>query len=268
MIEAVNGWLNYAQRNYTQRTVQHYTMVVKRFYQFTPGCVSDITSNHIEQYIDSVLKNNKRRTGNAHLTAIKSFCRWFANQFCYNNPAISVPFLTEAPPKQRILTMDEYETILTLADSGQRDIIRFLANTALRISEFRSLTCQNISHNFLYLKVVGKARKFRIIPLNPVCQRILRKNQTGNSQLKFVTRYQGRNSIYQMLSRYAVKAGIEKFGPHSLRHFCLTQLYIKGAPLHLISKLAGHADTKTTEKIYVHLFEPRDLLGLTDCLKF
>jgi len=60
-------------------------------------------------------------------------------------------------------------------------------------------------------------------------------------------------------------AGIERFGPHAIRHFFATRLMRQGVPLAKISKILGHASIKTTEQIYIHWL-PKDVLGLTDCL--
>jgi integrase len=75
-----------------------------------------------------------------------------------------------------------------------------------------------------------------------------------------------RNRLYRICKRLARRAGIPRFGPHALRHYFATELYRKGVPVSLISKILGHSTTQITELIYVH-FQSADLLGVTDCLE-
>ena len=55
----------------------------------------------------------------------------------------------------------------------------------------------------------------------------------------------------------AVRAGVERFSTHTLRHLCLTDLARSGWELHQIATFAGHQRTETTLR-YIHL-SGRDL---------
>jgi integrase/recombinase XerD len=55
----------------------------------------------------------------------------------------------------------------------------------------------------------------------------------------------------------AVRAGVEAFSTHTLRHLCLTDLARSGWELHEIAMFAGHRNTQTTLQ-YIHL-SGRDL---------
>ena len=55
----------------------------------------------------------------------------------------------------------------------------------------------------------------------------------------------------------AVRAGVEAFSTHTLRHLCLTDLARSGWELHAIASFAGHQKTETTQR-YIHL-SGRDL---------
>ena len=55
----------------------------------------------------------------------------------------------------------------------------------------------------------------------------------------------------------AVRAGVERFSTHTLRHLCLTDLARSGWELHQIATFAGHRSTDTTPR-YIHL-SGRDL---------
>jgi len=163
---AVKGWIIYIQRYFTPRTVQQYEMVIKHFCRIAPNQLLNITTDSIEQYLDRVLKNYTPTTGNAHLTAIKSFYHWASDRFQFNNPTKGMKKFVENPPHQRVLSEEEYQVVLFIAKNTDQDVIQFLGNTGLRKSEFQSLTPQNITKDLRLLWVFGKGRKQRVIPLN------------------------------------------------------------------------------------------------------
>lgn len=265
--EVVKCWLNYIVR-FTPRTRTHYRMVITRFIQFAPLYIDQLTIEHIEIYINHIIKRWTNRTANAHLTAIKSFCRYVSEHYNIPNPSLNIKMLDEDPPEVRVLSDEEYQKVLAVCKPKERDVIRFLAHTGLRSSEFQQLIWNNISHDRRFIKLVGKKRRYRFVPLNKTCQTILNNGsrKPDSTTIDFVKSYKSRDSLYRLCKKLARHAGIPRFGPHALRHYFSTTLYKKGVPVQFISACLGHADTRTTEKIYVHLWPPRDLLGVTDCL--
>ena len=265
--ESTNGWLSY-NRRYKPRTQIHYKMVIERFIAFAPVYAADLKAEHIEHYIEHVLKKYINRTANAHLTALKSFCRWLAEHYDVSNPCLKIKMLDEDPPQVRVLDDQEYQKVLAVCKSKERDVILFLAHTGLRSSEFQQLTWSNISYDRLFIKLIGKGRRQRLIPLNKTCQKILNNvtRKPNSTTMDFIKSYKSRDSLYRLCKKLARHAGIPRFGPHALRHYFSTILYKKGVPVQFISACLGHADTRTTEKIYVHLWPPKDLLGVTDIL--
>jgi len=97
--------------------------------------------------------------------------------------------------------------------------------------------------------------------INKTCRRILK----FNTSLNLTKSYKNRNALYALCRRLSIKASIPKFGPHAIRHYAITKM-LKYILLHIVSRIAGHADTRTTEKIYWHIKAEQDLLGVTDAL--
>lgn len=265
--EPITKWLQYCRRYYTARTNQHYSMVLGQFKRFVELDGGQFTTQAVEGYVDDLLKRAVRRTANAYLTAVKSFSRWYAEYYHTDNPAAKVKLLKEDEPRQRVLTKEEYERILVVAKGVNKDIIAFLANTGLRKNEFRFLRWENISADQKYVHLQGKGRKQRLVPLNQLCRDILAQYRNGNDSgpIPFTQRYYGREGVYWLCKKLSKETGIERFGPHAIRHFFATRLMRQGVPLAKISKILGHASIKTTEQIYIHWL-PKDVLGLTDCL--
>lgn len=265
--DATTEWLGYIRRH-KPRTQIHYRMVIGRFAKFAPFYAADLKTVHIERYIEHVLEKYINRTANAHLTALKSFCRWLAKHYDISNPCLNIKMLDEDPPKVRVLNDQEYQKVLAASKPKEFDVIRFLSHTGLRSSEFRQLTWDNISYDQRFIKLIGKGRRQRLIPLNKTCRTILNNfsRKTNSTIMNLVKSYKSRDSLYRLCKKLARHAGIPRFGPHALRHYFATTLYIKGVPVQFISIILGHADTRTTEKIYVHIWPPKDLLGVTDIL--
>jgi site-specific recombinase XerD len=262
LTDAMNRWLAYSRIRRTERTYDHYQRIIDKFRLFCPDSTSDLTVEHIEAYLAHVASQNTNRTANAHLTAIKSFSRWLADHTSTPNIASSVKPLTEDPPRQRVLTPDEYQKVLATCKPGrEHDTIAFIGNSGLRAAEFLSLTWHNIDLNRNMLMITSKGRKRRIIPLNKTCRAILQ----STSAMQLLESYHNRQALNRLTHKLATKARIPMFGVHAIRHYFATELCRRGVPLAKVSKILGHSSVRTTERIYLHWLD-EDLAGLTDCL--
>jgi integrase/recombinase XerD len=162
------------------------------------------------------------------------------------------------------LTQQEYQKIrAVVGPERERDRAVFLANTGLRVSEFCGLAANDISPDFSSLSIVGKGRKRRIVPLNKRCQELMRKYEGK------INYHKGRpievRRIRYECRMLAERAGIPRFGPHSLRHHFTTELVLKNVSLPKVARLLGHASTRTTEQVYLHIL-PEDMRDVTECL--
>ena len=57
------------------------------------------------------------------------------------------------------------------------------------------------------------------------------------------------------MARFCKKAEVPRIGIHGLRHTHASLLFSAGISILSISKRLGHANTTTTEKVYVHLIK-------------
>lgn len=249
--DAIRRWLRQIERRYSPNTYVQYKMVLWRFADCAPRHIENLTVEHIENYLLS-LKKQSNRTVNCHLIAIKSFCRTVSSWYGLKNPAAAIKKLPEVPPKQRVLTEEEYQKVLAVCKDDEADVIHFLTSTGLRSFEYANIKDGDISNRMLH--VVGKGKKTRAIPLNRICQDIIK---SGLIHLP-------KNELRNLCERLSRKAGIPIVGPHSYRHYFADSLRRKGVPIYTISKLLGHTSVKTTER-YLHPTE-EDLQGVTDCL--
>lgn len=260
--QLIRGWGEHNRRVLTERTCLCYGMAIWRFADSAPKNIKDLTPEHIERYLDSVLKTCIRRTVNNHLTAIKSFCRWASENYGLDNPASKVKFLKADPPKRRFITPEEYEKVFSICQEREAKIIQFLANTGLRAGELQELQINNISYDLKTLRFTGKNRKERTVPLNEAARNCILMD--GKLTMNFLKSFRKRNALYALCKKLSIKAGIPIAGPHSLRRFFGNSLIKKGIGIYYISKLYGHASVKQTEQ-YLSC-DTADLEGLTDVL--
>jgi integrase/recombinase XerC len=151
---------------------------------------------------------------------------------------------------------------------GARDhaIVEVLYSSGLRLAELRSLDVGDVDLLSDQVKVLGKGRKERIIPLGGAAVRALRRYESrraevlaacpeGDRQALFVSgngRRLSRRRIQQIVRGFldAVSEGAG-LSTHSLRHTFATHLLDAGADLVAVKELLGHASLSTT-RIYTH----------------
>lgn len=174
--EAVEKWLSYCKR-FTDRTQETYLFTIKKFVKGLPKYVryaNDIEVAHLQSYIGHLLSAGlKRATANRRLTTIRSFCRWLSETYDIENVASKIRNLKEDPPTVRLLSEQEYEKVLTVATGNVKNLIEFLGNTGLRVSECCDLTWSSVDWENKRLVIVGKGRKRRAITLNSKTLQIL-----------------------------------------------------------------------------------------------
>lgn len=258
---AYKRFLLYLLTRFSRSTQKTYGRAVKRFINYSaPNYTHQITIEHVEQFILLLKKDHKAKTINLYLAGLKHWLNWLDMPIV----AQKIKCLKTLPPHRRLLTRQEYEKVVACTDGHTRDIIRFLACTGIRASEFLSLTLSNIDGDFL--RFVGKGQKQCTVPLCPAVKGILKSNPS----LFNLTKSHDRVWLFRLCRRAAKLANIEPFSPHSLRHFFAEELHRKrngkpGHPIEVVSKLLNHSSTFVTETVYIH-WKDDDLRHLTDFL--
>lgn len=171
-----------------------------------------------------------------------------------------------------VLSLPEIDAIEAAIDlskpEGVRDlaIVEVLFCCGLRISELCSLRLSELYLEEGYIRVHGKGRKERLVPIGDSAIDRLRqwfvvrqgcKVKPGEEDFVFVSLRRGKRlsriSLFVYIKEYAAKAGIRKnISPHTFRHSFATQLLEGGANLRAIQAMLGHEDIGTTE-IYMHV---------------
>jgi integrase/recombinase XerC len=153
------------------------------------------------------------------------------------------------------------------SDVRNSAILELFYSTGMRLSELRGINRMDIDLLSQQVKVRGKGRKERIIPIGDHAQLALRNYESKRDELLRGMGQAGDRTAFFLSNRgkristraiqNAVKGFLEKFdesaglSTHSLRHTFATHLLDAGADLRAVQELLGHASISTTQ-IYTH----------------
>lgn len=231
--------------------------------------VINLKKNDIKKFLDNV--DATPRTKAHYLTVFNSFYKYlvFMDKIDVNPcDGIKSPRIEKKLPNY--LTSEEIDKLFDLRltkpiDYRNKALLEVIYATGARISEVISLELNQIDFEECVIKVMGKGKKERIIPLGNTAlnslyiyisnyRAFLVKNDTCNYVFlnKNGTKI-SRQGVFKILKELANNAGIKKeISPHTLRHSFATNLLNNGADLRVIQELLGHENLETTE-IYSHL---------------
>lgn len=148
-----------------------------------------------------------------------------------------------------------------------RCILELMHRSGLRVSEGCGVHLRDVDWKAGELRIrpeVGKGGREAVLVLEPSTLTLLerwkavRRRYANRAPFLFVTLRGGqvnRHYVWEMTSRYARKAGIERpVWPHMLRHSYATELLHEGFNLREVQTLMRHADIRTTV-LYTHLVD-------------
>ena len=160
----------------------------------------------------------------------------------------------------------EEESPLSLRDVA---MVELLYATGARVGELCGLDIGDIDFNRNTIRVLGKGNKERTIPMGKPAVNAL-EAWLAHGREDLVSKFSGtavflgarggridqrtvRSVVYEALS--AIE-GVERMGPHGLRHSAATHLLEGGADLRTVQEILGHASLATTQ-IYTHVSTQR-----------
>lgn len=177
-------------------------------------------------------------------------------------------------PRKVLDTLSREEiTAMEAAADSERDrlIIRVLGDCGVRLGELLALEASSLVEEGRdrYLKVTGKGRRERLVPIKPVLfVRLKRYAERGrpddcHTERIFISLRRRPSGMYeeldaravqQMLRAVAGKAGISKpVNPHSFRHSWVTNSLRSHVNPLLVARIAGHKDLSMIQSTYEHM---------------
>lgn len=269
----IDRFLNYLaiEKNYSSHTITNYSIDLKEFEAFLVSHnskdIKEIDYFLLRKFLSLLAeKNLNKLTVSRKISTLKSFFKFMVREAeIKNNPADSLiyprrdknlpVFLTE-DQVTAILSLPKTESILDLRDKA---ILETLYSTGARVSELANLKTGDVDIISGIIKVMGKGRKERLLPLGEPAllsiKNYLDKRTDKNSSL-FINKNNGSltdRGIRLIVDKYMRQAAINlKISPHTFRHSFATHLLNRGADLRSVQELLGHASIATTQ-VYTHL---------------
>lgn len=232
----------------------------------------DIRHTHIRAWIVDLLEQKvTTRSINRKLSTLKSYF-----QFLIKRAVLTLdPMEKVIAPKVGkrlpvVIPVDRLEFLFEQIEFGNdfkgirdKTMLELLYQTGIRRSELMNLTYQDVNLEELTIKVLGKGKKERLVPISHKLSQTIQtymaiKNATFPLELfnvLFVTE-KGKKmypkKVYTIVNHYlSLITTEEQRSPHVLRHSFATHLSNNGADLNAIKELLGHSSLAATQ-VYTH----------------
>jgi tyrosine recombinase XerC len=270
MTKYLDKFLTYleVEKNYSSHTSLNYRLDLEEFAAFlNRTSVEAVAYSDLRRFLAQLkARNLKPRTLARKLSSLRSFFKFLQREkVIQNNPAklLVTPKLDKPLPH----FMSEQETVQLIESpkSGKtnspRDkaILEILYSTGIRVSELVGLNVDDVDFIGNVIKVMGKGKKERIVPIGDHALSALKEYLDGRkADNKFIfvnkngTRLGGR-SVRNIINKYILEQAMaQHVTPHMFRHSFATHLLNHGADLRSVQELLGHVNLSTTQ-IYTHL---------------
>ncbi len=272
--EEMDAFLSYLaiDRHLSKATIDSYHYELNSYLTFllqrNIKNIAEVTRKDIQEYLKKCGYLTKKSVAH-RITTIRSF-HHFALQAgitkCDITNDLKSPKIEKTLPDT--LSVEEVDQLLdirqeTVYDFRNKAILELLYATGLRISEALALTFDQISFESCTIRVLGKGKKERIVPIGDIAMESLKNYFEKRNQLdKKRSPYLFLNSRGTKLSRVGFFKNLQqilqekqiskKVTPHTLRHSFATHMIEHGADLRVVQELLGHSDISTT-RIYTHI---------------
>jgi integrase/recombinase XerC len=271
-----------AERNASPRTVEEYRRDLEGLAAFAreraPDTLEDVRRIDVyllRAWLGVLARKHAASSVARKVAATRTWMRWLRRRrFIATCPAdeLGTPKVRRGLPT--LLSVDTAKAVVegpfpdTPAGARDRALLEVLYGSGLRVSELCALDLTSVDLDGGEVRVVGKGRKERVVPLGRACVAALRdwlaqrpkvthpKSRSQDPRALFLAvrgKRLGRRAAHAIVRTYgALGAGRGDLHPHALRHTCATHMLEGGADLRAIQEMLGHASLSTTQR-YAHV---------------
>jgi integrase/recombinase XerC len=244
--------------------------------------ISDINLPLIRSWLATQqVRGGARTTLSRRATSIRLFTKW-ATKRGYLATDVGLTLASPKPHRtlpgvltqgDAVTALDsmatraaEFDTPTSIRDVA---IVELLYATGARVSEVCGLDLEDLDFSRNTIRVLGKGNKERMIPMGAPAVKALNTYINGarpqllndksaralflGARGKRIDQRAVRTIVYEALSALE---GVERMGPHALRHSAATHLLEGGADLRTVQEILGHSSLATTQ-IYTHVSTDR-----------
>jgi integrase/recombinase XerC len=262
------------RRNVSEHTVRNYRMDLDQFLEYfsppgeTPPDPRALDMLALREWLGDLYQHKLAAvTLRRKLAAVRSFFRFLLRDGVVGVNTARLLRTPKAPQKlPRVPTEEQTNTLLDSIAAGKLDrphlardiaIFELLYGAGLRISELVGLNLQDLDLTERWLRVRGKGRKERQVPIghkaaDALSRYLSERPAAPGEPAVFLNHHGGRltdRGARGIVKLYATFLGADSsLHPHSFRHAFATHLLSDGADLRAIQELLGHARLSTTQK--------------------
>ena len=274
------------ERNLSAHTIRAYMGDLRSLLEHLENLgltdISTLDLAHLRSWLaNQAIKGGARTTISRRATSIRLFTKWaLKNKYIFKDVGVTL-----ATPKAHrrlpgVLNIVEAKTAMDSLATKAAEVetpislrnvamVELLYATGARVAELCGLGLGDIDYNRQTIRVLGKGNKERTIPMGKPAMKALEVwlkdgreplviSQSGQAVFlgargRRIDQRTVRTVVYEALS--AIE-GIERMGPHALRHSAATHLLEGGADLRTVQEILGHASLATTQ-IYTHVSTER-----------
>ena len=257
-------------KSYSNHTILSYERDINEFFIFLNRkkiTLNQINSSLGSQWLISLRKKGlSNRSIHRKISSVRNFFRYLQkNNHLEQNifEGIRVPKIEEKLPK--ILSLEDVDKLLSFQPKSKYDFrdkafLELLYSSGLRVSEAVNVTMKSFEANFSFLKVLGKGRKERLVPVGDFAIKAINDwlNNRGlveDQNILFTNKYGKKitvRAMQQRLEKISLSLGMQSIHPHMLRHSFATHMLESSGDLRSIQEMLGHSSLSTTQ-IYTKL---------------
>lgn len=236
--------------------------------------IGQVTLGHLESFLAWINEMGiSPRTQARMISALRSFFSYLLMEGLIENDSTTLlesPRMGQKLPQ--VLSVEEIDLLINAIDlskpQGQRNrtILECMYSCGLRVSELITLKISNLHLDRGYIKVEGKGKKERLVPIGNRAIKEINHYMEERKKIPSIVREDGdilflnrrgkrltRVMIFHIVKELARSIGLKKnISPHTFRHSFATHLIDGGADLRAVQEMLGHESIITTE-IYTHL---------------
>jgi len=269
------------ERNVSEHTRRAYLTDIEEFSNFLTSQenrsahkkILDVQTETMRAYLAYLYGRKLKKVSiNRKVSSVRAFYKYLLREgMIKNNPAqgVQTPKMEKYMPT--FLSVDEAFELLDASKdnnsaSGLRDLamLELFYSSGLRLAELAGLDTEDLNFNAALVKLRGKGKKERIVPVGAPALNAIRRYLSATENVRkenyadllsgaLFLNVRGKRitsrSIARIVDAATVRSGIgRKISPHALRHSFATHLLNAGADLRSIQEMLGHESLSTTQK--------------------
>lgn len=280
-----------AERNFSEHTRRAYLSDLRQLAEHAACAPEEVSARDVRAWLVDLGATRSASTLSRKLASVRGFFRFLIREGrAEADPTAGLTTPRQPPRLPRPLSVDDCDVLVErdpparasvsasrsappaagarpldrLRGMRDRTLVEVLYGTGIRVGELVALDVRDVDRRRGELRVLGKGRKERVVPLPALAREAVdawievRKRPGVLAEPLFTSirprrddkaRRLGDRDVRRILKKRALAAGIsDRVHPHRLRHSYATHLLDMGADLREIQELLGHSSLATTQK--------------------